>query len=58
MNQEIVDLYYNPLDFDIDDEPYPEWRRMREEAGVILFEDPPQHDLHRRLLSKANVNAG
>lgn len=95
-----VDLYYDPFDFAIDDDPYPVWRRMREEAplyynekydfyalsryedvsrelsnwqtyrsgrgttmdviksgievppGVILFEDPPLHDLHRRLLSK------
>ncbi|MCP9274513.1 cytochrome P450 [Mycolicibacterium arenosum] len=95
-----VDLYYDPFDFVIDDDPYPVWRRMREEAplyynerhdfyalsryddvarelpnwqtyrsgrgttmdviksgfavppGVILFEDPPLHDLHRRLLSK------
>ncbi|OBI79621.1 cytochrome P450 [Mycobacterium sp. E740] len=95
-----VDLYYDPFDFDIDDDPYPIWRRMREEAplyhnekynfyalsryddvarelhnwdtyrsgkgttmdvimsgvdvppGVILFEDPPLHDLHRRVLSK------
>ena len=95
-----VDLYYDPFDFDIDDNPYPVWRRLREEAplyynekhdfyalsryddvsrelpnfqtyrsgrgttmdiiksglevppGVILFEDPPLHDLHRRLLSR------
>jgi len=95
-----TDLYYDPFDFDIDDDPYPIWRRMRDEAplyhnekynfyalsryddvarelhnwdtyrsgkgttmdiimsdipvppGVILFEDPPLHDLHRRLLSK------
>jgi cytochrome P450 len=95
-----TDLYYDPFDFDIDDDPYPVWRRMRDEAplyhnekynfyalsryddvarelhnwetyrsgkgttmdiimsdipvppGVILFEDPPLHDIHRRLLSK------
>ncbi|MCV7351398.1 cytochrome P450 [Mycobacterium parmense] len=95
-----VDLYYDPFDFDIDDNPYPVFKRMREEAplyynekfgfyalsryddvarelpnwqtyrsgrgttmdvirsglevppGVILFEDPPLHDLHRRLLSR------
>ena len=99
-NPKTVDLYYDPFDFEIDDDPYPVWRRMREEAplyynerhdfyalsryddvarelpnwqtyrsgrgttmdviksglevppGVILFEDPPLHDLHRRLLSK------
>lgn len=92
--------YYDPFDFDIDDDPYPAWKRLRDEAplyhnekygfyalsryedvarelsnwetyrsgrgttmdiimsgidvppGVILFEDPPLHDLHRRLLSK------
>jgi cytochrome P450 len=95
-----VDLYYDPFDFEIDDNPYPAWKRLREEEplyynekhdfyalsryddvsrelpnfqtyrsgrgttmdiiksglevppGVILFEDPPLHDLHRRLLSK------
>jgi cytochrome P450 len=95
-----VDLYYDPYDSDIDDNPYPVWKRMREEAplyynekynfyalsryedverelpnwetyrsgrgttadilfnnievppGILLFEDPPLHDLHRRLLSR------
>jgi cytochrome P450 len=91
--------YYDPYDFAIDDNPYPVWKRLREEAplyhndkvgfyalsrhadvapeltnwetyrsgrgtttdiimsgvevppGIILFEDPPLHDLHRKLLS-------
>lgn len=95
-----VELYYDPYDFVIDDDPYPVWRRMREEAplyyndkynfyalsryadvaralpdwqnyrsgkgttadilfngidvppGILLFEDPPLHDIHRRLLSR------
>jgi cytochrome P450 len=95
-----VELYYDPFDADIDDDPYPVWKRMREEAplyynekykfyalsryddvarelhnwdtyrsgrgttadilfnnievppGILLFEDPPLHDLHRRLLSR------
>lgn len=95
-----IDLYYDPFDTAIDDNPYPVWRRMREEAplyhnekynfyalsryedvarelpnwqtyrsgrgttadilfanievppGILLFEDPPLHDLHRRLLSR------
>ncbi len=94
------DLYYDPYDFDIDRDPYPTWRRLRDEAplyynethdfyalsrfddvercsvdwrtyisgkgsvleaiksgmemppGVILFEDPPAHDVHRGLLSR------
>lgn len=93
-------MYYDPFDFAIDDDPYPVWRWMREEAplyfndkhgfyalsryddvaralpdwqtyrsgrgttldilasgievppGILLFEDPPLHDLHRRLLSR------
>jgi cytochrome P450 len=97
---ETVELYYDPYDSDIDDDPYPVWKRMREEAplyynekynfyalsryddvarelhnwetyrsgrgttadilfnnievppGILLFEDPPLHDLHRRLLSR------
>jgi cytochrome P450 len=95
-----IDLYYDPYDFDIDDNPYPAWKRLRDEApfyynekhdfyalsryddvapaltnwdtfrsgrgttadiifsdvevppGIILWEDPPIHDLHRRLLSR------
>ena len=95
-----VEVYYDPYDFAIDDDPYPTWKRLRDEAplyynekynfyalgryddvarelpnwdayrsgrgttmdvilsgievppGVILFEDPPMHDLHRRLLSR------
>jgi cytochrome P450 len=94
------ELYYDPYDFEIDVDPYPVWKRMRDEAplyynekhdfyalsrfedvkgcstdwqtyisgkgsvlelirsgmeippGVILFEDPPAHDLHRGLLSR------
>jgi cytochrome P450 len=95
-----IELYYDPFDFAIDDDPYPVWKRMRAEAplyynekhnfyalsryddvarglpdwetyrsgrgttadilfsgievppGILLFEDPPLHDLHRRLLSR------
>jgi cytochrome P450 len=94
------DLYYDPYDFEIDADPYPVWRRLREEAplyynerydfyalsrfadveralvdwptyisgngtvlelikaditmppGMFIFEDPPQHDLHRGILSR------
>ncbi len=94
------DLYYDPYDFGIDADPYPLWKRMREEAplyynekydffalsrfddvepalvewntyrsgkgsvleliradfgippGIILFEDPPIHDIHRGLMSR------
>jgi cytochrome P450 len=93
-------IYYDPYDFEIDDDPYPLWRRMREETplyynekydffalsrfddvekglldwetyrsgrgsileliradfdvppGLVLFEDPPIHDIHRGLLSR------
>jgi cytochrome P450 len=95
-----VEVYYDPFDFEVDDNPYPIWKRLRDEAplyfnekynfyalsryvdvaralpkwetyrsgrgttmdiimsgievppGVILFEDPPLHDLHRRVLSR------
>ncbi|OAA27910.1 cytochrome P450 [Frankia sp. EI5c] len=94
------DLYYDPFDFEIDNDPYPLWRRLRDERplyyneryefyalsryedvapaltdwhtyrsgkgsvleviragleippGVILFEDPPLHDIHRGLLAR------
>jgi cytochrome P450 len=92
--------YYDPYDFEIDTDPYPIWRRLRDEQplywnerysffalsrfadvercsvdwqtyssakgtlleliesgmeippGSIIFEDPPEHDLHRGLLSR------
>jgi len=95
-----TELYYDPFDNAIDDDPYPIWKRMRDEAplyynekynfyalsryrdvapalpnwqtyrsghgttadilfsgievppGILLFEDPPLHDLHRKLLSR------
>ena len=94
------DVYYDPYDFEIDADPHPVWRRLRDEAplyynekydfyalsrfddvehalvdwetyrsgrgsvleliranmeippGIILFEDPPVHDVHRGLLSR------
>ena len=93
-------VYYDPFDFEIDTDPYPAWKRLREECplyynqrydfyalsrfedveralvdwrtyssargtvleliksgmdiprGSIIFEDPPDHDLHRGLLSR------
>ncbi|MFC5748111.1 cytochrome P450 [Actinomadura rugatobispora] len=93
-------VYYDPCDVEIDDDPYPVWKRLRDEAplyrndehgfyalsrwddvepalldwrtyrsgrgtifeiikadveippGIILFEDPPIHDLHRGVLSR------
>ncbi len=95
------DVYYDPYDFEIDADPYPIWKRLRDEQplyynerydfyalsrfddveaasvdwktyssargtllelikanidlppGSIIFEDPPAHDLHRGLLSRA-----
>ena len=94
-------VYYDPYDADINADPYPVYRRLREEAplyynepydfyaasryddverglqnretfisgrggilelikaniemppGVVIFEDPPTHTIHRRLLSRA-----
>ena len=95
-----IEPYYDPYDFDIDADPYPIWKRLRDEAplyfnekydffavsryddvergllewktyssakgsvleiikaniemppGMFIFEDPPDHDLHRGLLSR------
>lgn len=95
-----TDVYYDPYDVDINADPYPTYRRLREEApiyynerydfwalsrygdvekallnwqtftstrsdildiiksgfdlpsGVILFEDPPVHTMHRGLMSR------
>jgi cytochrome P450 len=94
------DVYYDPYDFEIDTDPYPIWKRLRDEVplyyndkydfyavsrfndverclldvetyrcgrgtvleliraniefppGIILFEDPPLHDVHRGLMSR------
>jgi cytochrome P450 len=94
------DVYYDPFDFQIDSDPYPIWKRLRDERplyynerydfyalsrfedveralvdwrtyssargtvleliksgveiprGSIIFEDPPDHDLYRGLLSR------
>ena len=93
-------LYYDPFDVEIDKDPHPVWRRLRDEAplyynerhdffalsrfadvnkalidhttfssargvilelikadltipsGMLIFEDPPIHDVHRKLLSR------
>ena len=97
---ETTDVYYDPYDVDIDADPYPVFRRLREEAplyynepydffavsrfddverglvdaatyisgrggilelikanmemppGILIFEDPPTHTIHRGLLSR------
>lgn len=97
---ETTDVYYDPYDVDIDADPYPVFRRLREEAplyynapydffavsryddverglvdattyisgrggilelikanmemppGILIFEDPPTHTIHRALLSR------
>jgi cytochrome P450 len=94
------DIYYDPYDFEIDADPYPVFRRLRDEAplyynerldfyaisrfadveacsvdwqtfssargtvleiirssmevpkGMFIFEDPPLHNLHRRLMAR------
>jgi hypothetical protein len=31
-----AEIYYDPFDFAIDDNPYPVWERLREEAPLYL----------------------
>ena len=98
--QNASDVYYDPYDVDVNADPYPVFRRLREEAplyyneshdfyavsrfadvergyldpktfisgrggiieliranvempsGVLIFEDPPVHTIHRRLMSR------
>ena len=33
-----TDLYYDPYDFEIDSDPYPIWRRLREESPLYYNE--------------------
>ncbi len=95
-----AEVYYDPYDFDIDSDPYPIWKRLRDEQplyynrrydffavsrfedvdrcsidwetyisgkgtlleliksgmelppGSIIFEDPPTHHIHRRILAR------
>jgi len=35
---ESTDLYYDPYDFEIDEDPYPIWKRMRDEAPLYYNE--------------------
>ena len=32
------DVYYDPYDFDIDSDPYPVWRRLRDERPLYYNE--------------------
>ena len=36
-------IYYDPYDFEIDDDPYPVWRRLREEAPLYYNDE---HDFY------------
>jgi len=38
------ELYYDPWHADLNADPYP---------GLLIFEDPPIHDIHRNLLARA-----
>jgi cytochrome P450 len=96
-------MYWDPFDVDIDDDPYPVWKQLRDEApvywndrygffalsrfadvqaahrdvrtflsshgtvlelmgpdpiptGQIIFQDPPEHDRLRKLVSRAFTN--
>ena len=33
-----IDVYYDPFDFEIDDNPYPSWKRLRDEAPLYYNE--------------------
>ncbi len=33
-----TEIYYDPFDFDIDDNPYPIWKRMRDEIPLYYNE--------------------
>src|SRR5271155_4929288 len=100
MGTSTSDVYYDPYDFDIDADPYPVFRRLRDELplyynerldfyavsrfadvescsidwqtfssargsvleiirsameipkGMFIFEDPPLHNIHRRLMAR------
>ena len=39
----VTDLYYDPYDYAIDADPYPVWKRLRDEAPVYFNE---KHDFY------------
>ena len=41
MSTATADLYYDPYDFEIDADPYPVWKRMRDEQPLYYNE---KHD--------------
>jgi cytochrome P450 len=61
------DLYYDPYDYDIDNDPYPVWRRMRDEEPVYhneklgfyalsRYEDVERASLETEVFSSAKGN--
>ncbi|HEX5095023.1 MAG TPA: cytochrome P450 [Acidimicrobiia bacterium] len=38
MTGQVADVYYDPYDFDIDADPYPVWKRLRDEAPLYYNE--------------------
>jgi cytochrome P450 len=42
-----IDPYYDPYDFEIDDNPYPVWKRLRDEAPFYYREKHNFHALSR-----------
>ena len=42
-SQLVADLYYDPYDYEIDADPYPVWRRMRDEAPLYRND---RHDFY------------
>lgn len=44
---EVSDVYYDPYDFTIDSDPYPVWKRMRDEAPLYFNEKYDFHALTR-----------
>jgi cytochrome P450 len=45
--KEVTGVYYDPYDFTIDSDPYPVWKRMRDEAPLYVNEKYDFHALTR-----------
>ncbi len=41
MRSVMSDIYYDPYDFEIDDDPYPIWKRMRDETPLYRNDRSP-----------------
>ena len=59
-----TEVYYDPFDFDIDDDPYPIWKRLRDEAPLYhndkynFYALSRYEDVSRELMNFGRLSVG